>query len=226
MTRAGAFDEFNPNRAQVLAGVEAILGVAGRTVEDREQGQNDLFGGSDAAEDRLALPAVEAWLPMERLTNEFDAVGFFLSGHPLDEYMAPLKRSGVTTWQELAAKIKARRVTAGRLAGTVSYRQERRSKNGNRFAFAGFSDPSGQFETIIFSETLAQSRDLLEPGRAVIVSVEADVDGEEIKLRAQAIETAQRRLGQDSVRFENLPAGHESHRQHRDSVEKRWFISG
>ena len=188
MTRAGAFDEFNPNRAQVLAGVEAVLGVAGRTVEDREQGQNDLFGGSDAEEDRLSLPAVEPWLPMERLTNEFDAVGFFLSGHPLDEYMAPLKRSGVTTWQELAAKIKARKVSAGRLAGTVSYRQERRSKNGNRFAFAGFSDPSGQFETIIFSETLAQTRDLLEPGRAVIVSVEADIDGDDIKLRAQAIE--------------------------------------
>ncbi len=188
LARAGAFDDLNANRAQVLGGVEAIIGVAGRAAEDREHGQNDLFGSGGVTTERVALPAVESWLPMERLNNEFDAVGFFLSGHPLDEYMAPLKRSGIMTWQEFAAEVRARRVSAGRLAGTVSYRQERKSKNGNRFAFAGFSDPSGQFETVIFSDTLSQYRDLLEAGRAVIVGVEADLDGEDIKLRAQSVQ--------------------------------------
>src|SRR5690606_23245980 len=171
-----------------LTGIDAILGVAGRTIDDREQGQNDLFGTADVAADRLSLPAVEAWLPMERLSNEFDAVGFFLSGHPLDEYQVPLRRKGVRSWQELARDIRERRVSAGKLAGTVTYRQERKSRNGNRFAFVGFSDPTGQFETVIFSDTLSVARDLLEPGKPVIVSVEADLDGDEIKLRAQAIQ--------------------------------------
>jgi DNA polymerase-3 subunit alpha len=188
LAKAGAFDELNPNRAQVLAGVEAMLGVAGRTIEDREQGQNDLFGAADVAHDRLSLPSAEPWLPMERLGNEFEAVGFFLSGHPLDEYQVPLRRKGVRSWQELATDIRERRASAGKLAGTVTYRQERKSRNGNRFAFVGFSDPTGQFETVIFSDTLSVARDLLEPGKAVIVSVEADLDGEEIKLRAQAIQ--------------------------------------
>jgi DNA polymerase-3 subunit alpha len=125
---------------------------------------------------------------MERLGNEFEAVGFFLSGHPLDEYQVPLRRKGVRSWQELATDIRERRASAGKLAGTVTYRQERKSRNGNRFAFVGFSDPTGQFETVIFSDTLSVARDLLEPGKAVIVSVEADLDGEEIKLRAQAIQ--------------------------------------
>ncbi len=78
--------------------------------------------------------------------------------------------------------------TAAKLAGTVTHRQERRSKSGNKFAFVGFSDPSGQFEAICFSDTLATCRELLEPGTAVIARVEADVEGEEVKLRLQGVE--------------------------------------
>ena len=78
--------------------------------------------------------------------------------------------------------------TAAKLAGTITYKQERRSKTGNKFAFVGFSDPTGQFETIVFSDTLTSIREMLEPGKAVIARVEADLDGEEIKLRLQGLE--------------------------------------
>ena len=186
LTRAGAFDEFNPNRAQVLAGVETILAMANRTEEERSCGQNDLFGGAMPAEEELALPPVEAWLPMERLAEEFEAVGFYLSGHPLDEYKGALERLGASPWQEFVRKVKKGN-TAGKLAGTVLYRQERKSRQGNRFAFVGFSDPTGQFEAVIFSDTLAVSRDLLEPGSAVMLVVEAGVDGEDVKVRVQSV---------------------------------------
>ena len=73
---------------------------------------------------------------------------------------------------------------AARLIGTVTYRQERRSsRSGNRFAFIGFSDPTGQFEAVCFADTLASCRDLLEIGKALMLRVEADVDGEDVKLR-------------------------------------------
>ena len=75
-----------------------------------------------------------------------------------------------------------------RLAATVTSRQERRSKAGNRFAFIGFSDPTGQFEAICFSDTLNAARELLEPGTSVIVSVEADIEADELKLRLQGVE--------------------------------------
>ncbi len=188
LTRAGAFDDVNANRAQILGGVEKILSLAGRTAEDREQGQNDLFGGAGSSEERLLLDQVAPWLPMDRLSNEFDAVGFFLSGHPLDEYMSALKRKGVVPWQEFAAAVRRGEASAGKLAGTVTYRQERKSKNGNRFAFAGFSDPTGQFETVIFSDTLSATRDYLVQGKAVIVTVEADCEDDDIKLRAQSVQ--------------------------------------
>jgi DNA polymerase-3 subunit alpha len=125
---------------------------------------------------------------MEKLANEFEAIGFYLSGHPLDDYMKPLAKLGVETWASFQEKALTKGASAAKLAATVTYRQERRSKSGNKFAFIGFSDPTGQFEAICFSDTLAAARDLLEPGKPVIARVEADVEGEEIKLRLQGVE--------------------------------------
>ncbi|WP_342641915.1 DNA polymerase III subunit alpha [Rhodoligotrophos ferricapiens] len=188
MIRAGALNTFNTNRAQLLAGLDAIMSMADRTAQDAASGQNDLFAGGGLAEIDVPLPQVDPWLPMEQLAEEFDAVGFYLSGHPLDDYMAPLSKIGVETWASFAEKVKTKGAPAGRLAGTVTHRQERRSKSGNRFAFVGFSDPTGQFEAVVFSDQLNQLRDLLEPGNAVILRVEADSEGEEVRLRLHSVE--------------------------------------
>ncbi|NNF78124.1 MAG: DNA polymerase III subunit alpha, partial [Rhizobiales bacterium] len=190
LAKAGAFDEFEPSRRLVCESVEAILSVAGRTAVDREAGQSSLFGAADGGEDEdFPMPAgVEPWLPMERLTAEFEAVGFYISGHPLDEYMKPLAAINVEAWTDFVEKVKNKGARAGKLAGTVTYRQERRSRNGNRFAFAGFSDPTGQFEAIVFADTLAHLRDQLEVGAALILRVEADLDGEDVRLRLNGVE--------------------------------------
>jgi DNA polymerase-3 subunit alpha len=188
LAKAGAFDCLNANRAQVLDSVESILAMASRTASAAEAGQNDLFGGMSRAADDLVLPRRDAWLPMDRLAQEFEAVGFYLSGHPLDDYMKPLQKLSVDTWQGFQEKALTKGARAAKLAGTVTHRQERRSKSGNKFAFVGFSDPTGQFECICFSDTLAACRDLLEPGKAVIARVEADVEGDEVKLRLQGVE--------------------------------------
>jgi len=187
LARAGAFDEFTQDRARVLAGVELILSTANRTHSERECGQNDLFGGGGEATEDLMLPHVDPWLPMERLSQEFDAIGFYLSGHPLDEYATVLDRLGAVSWTGFVDMVKAGS-TAGKIAGTVIYRQERKSRQGNRFAFIGCSDATGQFEAIVFADTLAASRDLLEPGSAVILRVEAGLDGDDVKVRVQTVE--------------------------------------
>jgi DNA polymerase-3 subunit alpha len=188
LAKAGAFDMLFGDRSRVLAGVETILAVANRTSAEQEAGQNDLFGGSSSQAEDIVLPMRESWLPMERLAQELEAVGFYLSGHPLDDYVKPLSKIGIETWTVFREKALTKGASAARLAATITHRQERRSKSGNKFAFVGFSDPTGQFEAICFSDTLAACRDLLEPGKAVIARVEADVDGEEVKLRLQGIE--------------------------------------
>ncbi len=187
MAKAGAFDSLNANRAQVLAGTGAILGMASRTSADAELGQNDFFGGGDLVED-VVLPPAEQWLPLEKLNAEFEAIGFYLSGHPLDDYMSSFGALNVDTYTGFVEKALKKGARAGKLAGTVVARQERTSKSGNKFAFVSFSDPTGQYETVCFGDLLGSAREMLEPGTGVIIRVEADVEDEEIKLRLQGVE--------------------------------------
>src|SRR5262245_33300802 len=189
LSAAGAFDSFERNRALVEGNVDAIMAFANRTAENAAQGTGDLFGGGAGgdARPRVDMRPVKNWTPMEKLQHEFDAVGFFLSGHPLDAYAGVLGKLGVVSFAELEARAD-RGATAGRLAGVVVNARERRSQKGNKFAFAMFSEPTGQFEAVIFSETLAQSRHLLEPGTAVLINVEGERDGEALKLRVGSME--------------------------------------
>jgi DNA polymerase-3 subunit alpha len=166
-----------------------MLALANRIASDAAEGTSDLFGGTGGSEAKLDVRPLKPWNAIERLQHEFDAVGFFLSGHPLDAYASALRKLGTVSYAELEARAD-RGVVAGRLAGVVVSARERRSQKGNKFAFAMFSEPTGQFEAIIFSETLAQSRHLLEAGTAVILNVEGERgEGDTLKLRAQSIES-------------------------------------
>ena len=98
-------------------------------------GQNELFGGA-ATREELRMPAAQPWLPAERLQREFDAIGFFLSGHPLDDYAAILERLKVQRWTTFCNSVK-QGATAGRVAGTVVSRAERRTKTGNKMGILG-----------------------------------------------------------------------------------------
>ena len=149
-------------------------------------GQNELFGAATTRE-AIVLPAVEAWMPAERLQKEYEAIGFFLSGHPLDDYAPALSRLRVQPWTEFARAVKAG-ATAGRVAGTVVSRVERRTKTGNRMGIVELSDPSGHYETVIFAEGLQQYRDLLETGSAVLLTLSAEVQGEDVRARIQSVE--------------------------------------
>jgi DNA polymerase-3 subunit alpha len=186
LAAAGAFDCIEANRARAYAAVDAILATAQRTPEDTACGQSELFAGA-AAHSSITLPALEPWLPAERLQREYEAVGFFLSGHPLDDYAAALKRLRVQSWAEFARAVKTG-VGAGRVAGTVVSRTERRTKSGSKMGIIGLSDPSGHYEAVLFAEGLAQYRDLLEPGTAVLLFLTAEVQGDEVRARIQSVE--------------------------------------
>jgi len=128
------------------------------------------------------LPQVEPWLPADRLRREYDAIGFFLSGHPLDDYATVLKRLRVQSWAEFSRAVKTG-ATAGKVAATVVSRMERRTKTGNKMGIIGLSDPTGHFEAVLFSEGLAQYREVLEPGAAVLLQLGAELQGEDVRAR-------------------------------------------
>jgi DNA polymerase III subunit alpha len=186
LAAAGAFEAFEQNRARVFAAADTLLSRAQRAHDTAVIGQSELFGGG-AVREPIILPQIEPWLPAERLRREYEAVGFFLSGHPLDDYAAVLKKMRVQPWAEFARAVKAG-ATAGRVAATVVSRTERRTRTGSKMGIIGLSDPSGHFEAVIFSEGLAEHRDRLEPGNAVLLFLSAEVQGDEVRARIQSVD--------------------------------------
>ena len=186
LAAAGAFDALEGNRARVFATVDTMLATAQRAHEDVAVGQSELFG-SGPAHMPLALGDIEPWLPAERLQKEFDAIGFFLTGHPLDDYAATLKRMRVQSWAEFARSVRTG-ANVGRVAGTVVARTERRTRTGSKMGIIGLSDPTGHYEAVVFSEGLAQFRDLLEPGAAVLLMLSAELQGDDVRARIQMVE--------------------------------------
>ena len=181
LASAGAFDDVEPDRAQAFGAIEPMLAMSQRRAEERAFGQVALFSETDSAPLRVkATP----WSLADRLQREFDAIGFFLSGHPLEAHEAVVKRLGAIRWAEFATRVRAGETTR-RLAASVLDRMERRTKTGKKMGIIQLSDPSGQYEAILFEEGLAQYRDLLEKGAYLIVTLNARVEGEDV--RAQIV---------------------------------------
>jgi DNA polymerase-3 subunit alpha len=186
---AGALDCFGHDRAQMIAGVERMMGLAALAQQNATSGQADIFGASLGAQSQaLNLPVTEPWLAADRLHREFQVVGFYLSAHPLDEYKAALQKMRVQNWAEFSAAVK-RGASAGRLAGTVTAKQERKTRTGNKMGVVNFSDMTGQYEAVMFSETLAQYRDMLEAGKSVVITVAAEDRPEGVNLRIQTVQS-------------------------------------
>ncbi len=187
---AGAFDCLEPNRARALAAVGPMIRFACAAAQARDSSQESLFGEADGFSDQdLILPEADDWTVTAKLGYEFDALGFFLSSHPLEIYAAYLDRQGVIPSTRIPAHLAEHSGDSHvRLAGTVTSRKERTSAKGSRFAFLSLSDPGGAYEVTVFSEALSASRHLLEVGTALIIFAEARMDGEVLRLTANRID--------------------------------------
>jgi DNA polymerase-3 subunit alpha len=190
LARAGAFDGLNPNRAQIFAAGEMLLRHAQVAASERESAQVSLFGGGGPVEERNPpLPPATAWPEMEKLQHEFEAIGFYLSSHPLDAYGKSLDRVGVVRVVDLPARLAAGGSTRFKLAGIVVGKKERTSARGNRFAFVQMSDATGLYEVTVFSDVLGASRQVLDSGQPLLVTVDVQAEGEDaMRLTAQRVE--------------------------------------
>ena len=194
LIKAGALDSLNPNRRQLFESVDTIARLAAVAADDRSSNQVSLFGDDPAAAGAaLRLPDVPDWPLTDRLRHEFEAVGVYLSAHPLDSYAKTLEKLNVVSYAQLMAQA-GNPPTGAKLAGTVIGRKERRNAKGNKFAFVQLSDSSGLYEVTVFSETLAESRDLLDAAAAtntpVLVNVDVRIeDGDSVRLLVRSFST-------------------------------------
>lgn len=186
---AGAFDSLNPRRAYLYENAEILLRHAQSKAEERARGQVSLFDDDNGDDQGLPpLRQVADWDPLEKLRYEFEAVGFYLSAHPLDTKATQLERLGIIPYARLAAELDKRPTSRVQMAGILIKKVEKVSaKSGNKFAFLQMSDASGVYEVMIFSETLSRARPLLEPGNALLLTCDADMKEEQIRLLGQII---------------------------------------
>ena len=188
LVAAGALDEIEPDRARATAAIDPMIGLAQRALDQRTGGAIDMFGGVADASVEVRVPLYTPWLASERLRKEYEAVGFFLTGHPLDEYGELLRKLRVQTWAEFCRTARANNGSVGRVAASVLDRQERRTRSGSKMGIVNLSDQTGHYEAIIFSEGLSNHRELLEPGRSVLLVIQAGLEGDEVRARIQSAE--------------------------------------
>jgi DNA polymerase-3 subunit alpha len=182
--RAGAFDAIDANRQRVYLAVETLIRYASAAQHDRDSRQVSLFG-EGVETSRLTLPVVQDWPTQERLQHEYEAIGFYLSAHPLEAYAKSCERMGVVNWSDVAARrVREPRV---KLAGIVGGKRIINGRRG-RLAFVQMSDTTGAYEVTVFSELLATARDLLESGAPLLVTVDIQPHEDTFRLTANRIQ--------------------------------------
>ena len=183
LVRSGGLDCLNSNRKQLFGAVSNIVNHAGAAQQARESEQIGLFGVADNIVSNIALPITGDWLESDRLKEESEAIGFYLSAHPLDSYVKALERLNITSYAKLEET-----KTSGpvKLAGMVISKKERISAKGNKYAFVQLSDSSGSYEITVFSDELMASRDLLEAGNKIIIDASVN-NKDQLKILANRI---------------------------------------
>ena len=196
LIKAGAFDSLGNTRAGLLASLDQAMEGGQRRQRDREEGQVSLFdalGGGEAPRAAAVSPAarVPEWPQEEMLAFEREVLGFYLSGHPLEQYREVVRRIGALNAADLAARSTGARVL---LLGQVSAFSESATKSGNRMAFATLELVDGSVPLTIFPEPYRSCASALRHKGPVIVKGRADdsdkgrvVLAEEIKPLEEAV---------------------------------------
>ena len=190
LAAAGGFDSLNSSRAQVYEGAEIILRHAQSLAEQRETGQESLFGGPEEGSGlgMPDLPDVMPWDQLEQLSREFKAVGFYISAHPLDSRQKQFENLKISSYVDVEMALQDVAASRFQMAGVLLKKQEKMSQKGSKYAFLQLSDPTGIYEVTLFSEMLAGSRDFLEPGTALLLGVEAEQREDQIRFTCTRIE--------------------------------------
>ncbi|MHB8790358.1 MAG: DNA polymerase III subunit alpha [Desulfobulbaceae bacterium] len=189
LIKAGAFDSLSGNRAQLLAGLDQAMEQAKAVQRDRLSGQMNLFGltsGKDsAAVTEAALPDIPEWPELKKLAFEKEAIGFFLTGHPLEGVSSDLKRVTDTEIENLGKWGEGQPV---RIGGLIQNFREHKSKKGDRMAFVVLEDMTGSVEVVVFPSAFVECGHLLGREEPVVVLGQVQHGERGPKVIAEAIE--------------------------------------
>lgn len=165
---AGACDSLGGHRAQLMAGLDGVLGEAQLRAQERDAGQASLFGeGGPARRLETALPDVPPWPEADRLAREKEVLGFFISGHPLEQYRTEVELFGTRTTATLG-RWSEHQVTIAAVVTGVKRQISR--KTGKEYARVTLEDFHGTAEAIVFPESWARLSQTIQPDLAMLLT--------------------------------------------------------
>jgi len=179
LVKSGAFDNFNLNRQALFNSIPNLITKSKNIFENKSLNQINLFGNTDDQDDDLII-SIEDWKFEERLSKEFEAVGFFISDHPLNQYKRVFKDYDIKDYQSL---VNNNSIERSNIAATLLKIQERKTSKGTAYAVLKLTDLSSVFELFIFSEVLESNRNILKEGNSFILTLVKSISNEENRFK-------------------------------------------
>jgi len=170
LLKAGAFDSLGANRGQLMASLDSAIEAGQRAGRDRASGQGGLFASTAAPPARKPRPNVPDWEPKQKLEGEKEVLGFYVTGHPLDEFREKIAQIGTHNTSTLEGLSRGEEVAICGLTGSL---QRRRTKEGKLWASFQLEDWFGSAECLVFASAFEQLQGDLAPDRAVFVRGQA-----------------------------------------------------
>ena len=171
---AGAFDEFQIDRSAIFNSAPEIVKFYKSISVNETDNQVDMFGKTETRS--LELIKDQKWDKTEQLMKEYQMLGFYLSGHPLESYKNDFDRLNLKSFRNIQEDESLHESKSFLLAGTLLSKKEKRSARGNSYAFLNFSDLSSIYELVIFESNLRKYRDILKEGESYVLGVDFSIN--------------------------------------------------
>ena len=179
LVKAGAFDNLNSNRQSLFNSIPSLILKSKNIYENKSANQIDLFGETDTEQNEI-ITNINDWQFEDRLSKEFESVGFFISDHPLNQYKDIFKDYKINDYQMLNNNDD---IKESNIAATLLKVQERKTAKGNSYAVLKLTDLTSVFELFIFSDILELNREILKEGSSLILTLIKSISNDENKLK-------------------------------------------
>jgi DNA polymerase-3 subunit alpha len=179
LVKAGAFDKLNDNRQSIYNSIPNIILHSKNIFANKLANQNDLFNNEEDKND-IILEEIKDWKFEERLSKEFQTLGFFMSDHPLNQFKNLYDEFKIKNYSEFNHINEAIEVN---IASTVLKIQEKKTQKGNSYAIVKFSDLSSVFELFIFSDIFEMNRNILVEGNSLILTLSKNLSDDDNKFK-------------------------------------------
>jgi DNA polymerase-3 subunit alpha len=179
LVKGGAFDNITNNRQSIYNSIPHIILKSKNIFENKIANQKNLFDDNNEKKESF-LEKINDWEFEERLSKEFESVGFFISDHPLNQFKEIFDEYKIINFSDFNLN---KDVKGSNIAATLLKIQEKKTQRGNSYAIIKCTDLSSVFELFIFSDILDLNRELLTEGNSLIITLTKNINDEENRFK-------------------------------------------